>query len=148
MPGAGVLEARHALGQPFLLAPDRFRVFAAGKTRANGILELAADLQVVGGSRVYGGVLTVPRHIPALGIQDHDAFRQQVDGFEKSGLGGSRERQGRLDLGAADEPFHKFRADEWAGQASPSVPGKIAEAAELAPQVCAWCADGAGSSHE
>ncbi len=149
MAGPRVLETRHARRQPFLLAADRFRVFAAAKARAHGVLELAADLEVVDGARVDGGILTVPRHIPAFGIEDHDALGQQVDGLEEPGLGRSRERQGCLDLGLADHPLHEFgAATELGGEVSPSVRNKPTEAAGLAPPVRVIGADGAGAGHQ
>ncbi len=69
-----------ALLDPFFAAAFRLRVIAALDADAQRFGELGAGLEQVGAALVDLGVLLVPEDVPAVGIEEHDAFRQDVDG--------------------------------------------------------------------
>ena len=119
------------LGDPLLLAADRFRIVAALDTDADGVLQPRARPEQVGAAVVDLGVFLVPENVAAFGVEKHDAFRQEVDGFAQALMGFSRIRDRGFRLGALahDSPISdatrrrlafelaSLRASDWASPA-------------------------------
>ena len=98
---AGLMELGHALGDPLLLAADRFRIIAARNTGPQRIGHAHARFEQVGAAAVDLRVFLVPEDVAAFGVQKHDALRQQIDRLAQplvrfASLGHRRFRRGAL----------------------------------------------------
>ena len=76
----GVLQLGEAFGDPRLLPAGRFGVVAALDADPQGLGELAARGEEVGGAVVDLGVARVPEDVTPLGVQEDDALGKGVDG--------------------------------------------------------------------
>ncbi len=97
MADAGVLQPGQPLFDPFLLAAHRVRVVPAGHADAQGVLELAARFEKIGGAVVDLGVALVPEDVAALTIEKDDALGQGVDRFAQTLFGPPRLALGPLE---------------------------------------------------
>ena len=97
---AGLIQPGEPLGDPLFLAADRFRIIAALDADADGVLQPCARLEQVGAAVVDLGVLLVPEDVAAVGIEKHDALRQDVDRLAQPLVGFSRIRDRGFRLGA------------------------------------------------
>src|SRR5262249_48259302 len=77
-------------GDPFFLAPDRFRIVAARDTDADGVGEPGSWLEQIGAAPVDLGVLPVPEDVAAVIVQRDDALPQGLDGPAPPLLGFAR----------------------------------------------------------
>ena len=84
---------------PFFFAAERLRIVAALDADAQRVGELRAGLEQVGAALVDVGVLLVPQDVAAVGIEEHDAFRQDVDGVAQPRGGLARLQNGERGLG-------------------------------------------------
>ena len=131
----GLVQFGQPLGDPLILAADRFRIVAALDTDANGILQPGARLEQVGAAVVDLGILLVPENVAPVGVEKHDALRQDVDRLTQPLVGFSRLRDRRLGLGAlahdladlgcdapalAFKPAFKLSLEFWAGLCRPA----------------------------
>ncbi len=76
---AGLIKPFEPLRDPLFLAADRFGIIAALDADADGILQPRARLEQVGAAAVDLGVFLVPENVASLGVEEHDALRQDVD---------------------------------------------------------------------
>ncbi len=87
VPFAGVIKLLEPFGDPFLFATDRFGIVAALDTDADGILEPRARLEQVRTAVVDFGVFLVPEDVASLGVEEHDALRQDVERLAQAFVG-------------------------------------------------------------
>ncbi len=97
---AGLPEPGDPFGDPFFLAADRLGVIAALDADADGVLQARTRLEKVGAAAVDLGVFLVPENIAAVGIEKHDALRQNIDRLAQSLMRFARFRDRSLGLGA------------------------------------------------
>src|SRR6202022_3468170 len=76
---AGLIQSGQPLGDPLLFAADRFRIIAALDADADGILQPRARPEKVRTAVVDLGILLVPENVAPIGVEKHDALRQDVD---------------------------------------------------------------------
>ncbi|MGY4432960.1 hypothetical protein ACVWWO_005437 [Bradyrhizobium sp. F1.13.1] len=103
---AGLIELLQPLRDPFFLMAGSFGIIAAGDADAQRVLQAGALLEQIGGLAVDLRVLLVPEDIAALGIEKHDALRQDVDGLAQALMGFARFRD--RSLGTAAQSFVAF----------------------------------------
>jgi hypothetical protein len=96
------------LGDPLLLAADRFRIIAALHANANGILQARTRLEKVRTAAVDLGILLVPENIAAVGVEKHNALRQDVDRFAQPLVRFSRIGNRGFGLGALAHDLADF----------------------------------------
>ena len=87
---AGLIELGEPLGDPFFLAADRFRIIAALDADADGVLQPRARLEQVRTAAVDLGIFLVPENVASVGVEKHDALRQDVDRLAQPFVGFSR----------------------------------------------------------
>ncbi len=100
MASTGLKKLAQPLVDPFLFAPDSFRIIAALDADADGILEPRAGLEQVRAAAVDLGVFLVPENVAPVGVEEDDALRQDVDRLAQPLVGLSRFRDRSLGLGA------------------------------------------------
>ena len=108
---AGLIELLDPFGDPFFLAPGRFRIIAARDANADGVLEPRARLEQIRAAAVDLGVLLVPENVAAFGVEEHDALRQDVDRLAQPLVRPACVRNGGLDLGAPAHDLADFARD-------------------------------------
>ena len=121
---AGLIQPGQPLGDPLFLAADRFRIVAALDADADGVLQPGAGLEQVGTAVVDLGIFLVPENVAPVGVEKHDALRQDVDRLAQPLVGFSRLRDRRFGLGALAHDFadlgcsapalQAWRASDWA----------------------------------
>jgi protein tyrosine phosphatase (PTP) superfamily phosphohydrolase (DUF442 family) len=87
---AGLIKFCQPLGDPLFFAADRFRIVAALDADADGVLQPRARLEQVRTAAVDLGILLVPENVASLGVEEHDALRQNVDRLAQPFVGFSR----------------------------------------------------------
>lgn len=105
---AGLIEPLQPLGDPFFLMAGSLGIVAAGDADAQRVLEARAFLEQIGGLAVDLRVLLVPEDVAALGVEKHDALRQDLDGLAQALMGFARFRDRGLSLGTAAQNFVAF----------------------------------------
>src|SRR5882757_440884 len=79
VPLAGLVELADPVGDPRLLAADRFGIVAPLDADADGVFEPRAALEQVRTAVVDLRIFLVPENVAAFGVEKHDALRQDVD---------------------------------------------------------------------
>ena len=106
---AGLIEPGQPLGDPLFLAADRFGIVAALDADPDGILQPRSRLEQVRAAAVDLGIFLVPENISALGVEEHDALRQDVDRLAQPFVGFSRLRDRGFGLRALAHDLADFR---------------------------------------
>ena len=116
---AGPVQLVEPLGDPFFLAADRFRIVAALDADPDGVLQPRAVLEQVRAAVVDFRIFLVPEDVAAVGVEEHDALRQDVDRLAQPLVRFARLRDRGLRLGA----FAHDLAD--LGGNAPAAAGKL-----------------------
>ena len=102
---AGLVKPGQPLGEPFLLAADRFRIIAALDADADGVLQPRARLEQIRAAVVDLRIFLVPENVAAFGVEKHDALGQDVDRLAQPLVRFARVRNRSLRLGARAQDF-------------------------------------------
>ena len=105
---AGMIELLEPLVDPFILAADRIRIVAARHALLQGVAQHRALFKEIGTLVVDLGVLLVPEDVAAVGIEKHDALRQNIDGLAQARIRASRIRNRRLGFRALAHDLADF----------------------------------------
>ena len=97
---AGLVKLSSRCGDPFFLAADRFRIVAALDADADRVLQPRARLEQVRTAVVDLGIFPVPENVAPVGVEKHDALRQDVDRLAQPFVGFPRLRDRGFRLGA------------------------------------------------
>jgi hypothetical protein len=106
---AGLIKPGEPLGDPLLFTADRFGIIAALHADADGVLEARTRLEQVRTAVVDLRILLVPENIAAVGVEKHDALRQDVDRLAQALVGFSRVGNRGLGLGALAHDLADFQ---------------------------------------
>ncbi len=81
---ARMIELLKPLGYPLFFAPRGFRIIPAFDTDAQRVSEIGSRSEQIRALAVDLGVFLVPEDVAPLGIEEHDALRQDVDRFAQA----------------------------------------------------------------
>ena len=141
---AGLIQPLEPLGDPLLFAADRFGIVAALDADADGVLQPRARREQIGAALVDLGVFLVPENVASLGIEEHDALRQDVDRLAQSFVRFSRLGDRGLRFARACARFRRFPhgtrrlRPESFGPGFAGRPGTLAIAACFSFFFCPW----------
>ncbi len=102
---AGLVKPGQTLGEPFLLAANRFRIIAALDADADGVRQPRARPEQIGAAVVDLRIFLVPENVAAFGVEKHDALGQDVDRLAQPFMRFTRVRNRSLRLGARAQDF-------------------------------------------
>ena len=95
-----MIHLLETLVDPFVFAPDRFRIVAASDADLQRVAQPRALREQIRTLGVNFGVFLVPENVAAIGVEKHDTLRKNVDGFAQTRIRLLSAGNGRLGLGA------------------------------------------------